>query len=114
MFAEADVLLVNQIRAVKDTLIPGKLLTYMAAARPVIVAANPESQAADVLREADGGLLIAPEDPQALAAAVRRLTGADGDTLASLGARNRTYAERHFDQNAVLAAQEEFMLRTMG
>ena len=33
-FADADVLLVNQVRAVKDTLIPGKLLTYMAAGRP--------------------------------------------------------------------------------
>lgn len=111
MFAEADVLLVNQIRAVKDTLIPGKLLTYMAAARPVIVAANQESQAAQVLRDAEGGLLIAPEDPEALAAAVRRLAATDAETLAALGARNRAYAEQNLDQNTVLAAQEEFLLK---
>ena len=61
-FADADLLLVNQVRAVKDTLIPGKLLTYMAAGRPVLVAANPESQAAQLLRDAGGGVLIAPED----------------------------------------------------
>jgi colanic acid biosynthesis glycosyl transferase WcaI len=114
MFAAADALLVNQIRAVKDTLIPGKLLTYMAAARPVIVAANPQSQAAELLRKADGGLLIAPEDPEALAAAVRRFAEVDSETLASLGARNRAYAEQHFDQDKILAAHEQFMLERMG
>jgi colanic acid biosynthesis glycosyl transferase WcaI len=111
MFADADVLLVNQIHAVKDTLIPGKLLTYMAAGRPVLVAANPDSQVAQVLRESDGGVLITPEDPAALARAARSFAAADPDTLASLGARNRTYAERHLDQRKILAAQEEFLLQ---
>ena len=99
------------MRAVKDTLIPGKLLTYMAAGRPVLVAANPESQAAQLLRDAGGGVLIAPEDPEALAAAARHLSTSDGDTLTTLGRRNRTYAEEHFDQHKVLSEQEEFLLQ---
>ena len=41
MFAEADVLLLNQLSAAKDTVIPSKLLTYMAAGRPVLAAVNP-------------------------------------------------------------------------
>ena len=113
-FADADLLLVNQVRAVKDTLIPGKLLTYMAAGRPVLVAANPDSQAAQLLRDAGGGTLIAPEDPDALAAAALQFFRADADALRSLGERNREYAERHFDQRRILAEQEQFLLQQIG
>jgi colanic acid biosynthesis glycosyl transferase WcaI len=109
-FADADLLLVNQVRAVKDTLIPGKLLTYMAAGRPVLVAANPESQAAQLLRNAGGGVLVEPEDPSALAVAARRLSSSDCATLRSLGELNRAYAEQHFDQEKVLSEQEQFLL----
>jgi colanic acid biosynthesis glycosyl transferase WcaI len=112
-FADADVLLVNQVRAVKDTLIPGKLLTYMAAGRPVLVAANPESQAAQLLRDAGGGLLIAPEDADALAMAARTLSTSGRDTLAAFGTRNRTYAEMNFDQQKVLVEQEQFLLQAI-
>lgn len=114
MFAAADVLLVNQIGTITDTLIPGKLLTYMAAGRPVLAAANPDSQAARLLREADGGMLVTPDDPVALAAAARWFAAADGETLASFSARNRAYAEEHFDQRKILAAQEEFVLKAIG
>ena len=41
MFAAADVLLLNQLSAAKDTAIPSKLLTNMAAGRPVLAAVNP-------------------------------------------------------------------------
>lgn len=112
-FGDADLLLVNQVRAVKDTLIPGKLLTYMAAGRPVLVAANPESQAAALLREAGGGVLIAPEDAAALARAARQLSGSEVRSLAELGRRNRTFAEAHFDQRKVLSEQEQFLLQTI-
>jgi colanic acid biosynthesis glycosyl transferase WcaI len=112
-FGDADVLLVNQVRAVKDTLIPGKLLTYMAAGRPVLVAANPESQAAALLREAGGGVLIAPEDAAALARAACQLSRCDVRSLGELGTRNRTYAEAHFDQRKILSEQEQFLLQTI-
>lgn len=114
MFAAADVLLVNQIRAVKDTLIPGKLLTYMAAGRPVLLAAHPDSQAAALLRDANGGLLIAPDEPDALAAAARWLEAAGPETLAEFGARNRAHAVEHLDQRTILEAQEQFLMAIIG
>jgi glycosyltransferase involved in cell wall biosynthesis len=98
------------VRGVKDTLIPGKLLTYLAAGRPVLVAANPESQAAELMREAGGGALVAPEDPEALAAAVCLFSTSDAGVLESFGARNRAYAVEHFDQQKVLAEHEAFLL----
>jgi len=113
MFADADVLLVSQIAAVKDTLIPGKLLTYMAAGRPVLAAVNADSQAAQLLREAEGGLLVAPEDAHALAAGARRLATSDRATRDAFGARNRAYAEEHFDERKILAAHERLILQSM-
>jgi glycosyltransferase involved in cell wall biosynthesis len=83
----------------------------MAAGRPVLVAANPESQAAQLLRDAGGGLLIAPEDADALAMAARTLSTSGRDTLAAFGTRNRTYAEMNFDQQKVLVEQERFLLQ---
>jgi len=109
MFAAADVLLLNQLRTVKDTVIPSKLLTYMSAGRPVIAAVNAGSQGAEILRDADGGRLVAPEDPQALATAAAWFMALPAEELKGYGARNRAYAAAHFDQRKILAAHEEFM-----
>jgi colanic acid biosynthesis glycosyl transferase WcaI len=110
MFAAADVLLLNQLSAVKDTVIPSKLLTYMSAGRPVLAAVNAGSQGAEILREADGGRIVAPEDPAALADAARWFMEQSPEQLEAFGSRNRTYAEAHFDQRKILAAHEQFIL----
>ena len=114
MFAAADVLLLNQLRTVKDTVIPSKLLTYMSAGRPVLAAVNAGSQGAEILLEADGGRLVAPEDPHALAAAAEWFMGLSPEQLRGYGTRNRAYAEAHFDQRKILAAHEDFMFGGRG
>lgn len=114
MLAAADVLLLNQLRTVKDTVIPSKLLTYMAAGRPVIAAVNAGSQAAEIIREAGGGTMVAPEDAAALAHGVRGCAAQTRELLASWGARNRAYAEAHFDQRKILAEHEAFLLKAVG
>jgi len=87
--------LLNQVASVKDTVIPSKLLTYMAAGRPVLAAVNSASQGAEIIRDANGGLLVAPEDPLALAAGVQVLADAGPATLEGMSLRNRQYAERY-------------------
>ena len=106
MFAAADVLLLNQVSAVKATVVPSKLLTYMAAGKPVIAAVSPDSQGAAILREADGGILAAPDDPAALAAAVLAMRGRDASARADMGRRNRALAEQQFDRRRIVRAQE--------
>jgi colanic acid biosynthesis glycosyl transferase WcaI len=113
MFSAADVLLLNQVSNVKDAAIPSKLLTYMAAGRPVLAAVNPGSQAAALLRESGGGLIVPPEDPAALAAGVKQLQ-ADPAGRQEMGRRNRAYAEQHFDRRKIVAAQEAFLLEIAG
>ena len=110
MFAAADVLLLNQLASVKDTVVPSKLLTYMAAGRPVLAAVSSSSQGAEILREANGGMLVAPDDPLALVLGAEALMSAGPLALAAMGARNRAYAEKHFDQRKILAEHESLIV----
>jgi glycosyltransferase involved in cell wall biosynthesis len=72
---------------------PNKLYEYMAAGRPVLFAADAANQP---VQEADCGRTVAPEDPAALADAIRSLAAASPDERARLGANARAYvAERH-------------------
>lgn len=105
MFAAADLLLLSQLRSVKDTVIPSKLLMYMAAGRPIVAALNSASQAAAIVREARSGVVVPPEDPRALAAAVAELRD-DPLCLDLMAVRGRAYAEQHFDRRVVLLAQQ--------
>ena len=66
------------------------------------------------LLEANGGRLVAPEDPDALAAAADWLMGLSPEQLRGYGTRNRAYAEAHFDQRKILAAHERFMFGGRG
>lgn len=113
MFADADALLLNQLAEVKDAVVPSKLLTYMAAGRPIVAAVNRTSEAARLLNSATGGVLVTPEDPAALAAAARQLVSRDRQELDLMGSRNRAYAEAHFDARKVLQAHEDFITQSL-
>lgn len=108
MFSAADVLLLNQLSTVKNTVIPSKLLTYMAAGLPVLAAVNADSQGAQLLRESGGGRIVEPENPAALIEGLKELMR-DKEVRQEMGARNRTYAVEHFDRKKVLKAQEVFL-----
>jgi len=108
MFSAADVLLLNQLSTVKNTVIPSKLLTYMAAGRPVLAAVNAKSQGAKLLRESGGGVIVEPENPESLLQGVNTLIY-NKDIREEMGKRNRKYAVEHFDRKKVLRAQEIFL-----
>jgi glycosyltransferase involved in cell wall biosynthesis len=109
VFAAADVLLLNQVRNVKDTVIPSKLLAYMAAGKPVLAAVNASSQGALLLAQAGGGIALAPEDPAALAEGVEHLQAAGAAELQRMGRLNRAFAERHLDERQIVGEQESIL-----
>jgi glycosyltransferase involved in cell wall biosynthesis len=71
---------------------PTKLYEYMAAGRPIV--ASRVGQIADVLVDGTSGLLVEPEDPEALANAIVRLVD-DACLRVRLGTAARHAAEQH-------------------
>ena len=108
MLAAADLLLLSQSAAVRDSVIPSKLITYLAAGRPVVAAAHRHSQAAQTIERARGGVIVPPEDAASLAEAILRLRD-DSAERARLARRGRAFAEEHFASERVLARIERLL-----
>lgn len=109
LMAAADILLLNQHPDLVGAVIPSKLLTYMAAARPIVVAAHPASEAALLVDAAGCGVCVSPDAPAALAQAIASLAG-DVERRTALGARGRAYAENNFPRATALRAFETALL----
>ena len=73
---------------------PNKLFDYMMAGRPIIQAIDAGN---DIVRESACELTIPPEEPGALAAAVRYLMAIGEAERLRLGANGQTYVMEHHD-----------------
>ncbi len=109
MLAAADACLVTQQRSVADIVFPSKVITLMSAARPVVASLSPGSEVARVLRDAECGLVVAPEDPRSLLEALLTLR-ADRARCNALGANGRAYARKQWEKEGVLSALERHLL----
>lgn len=76
--------------------VPSKVLTYLAAGRPVIGAIPAENLAARLIVGNGAGLVVSPLDPRALAVACIDLLAREDDRR-EMGRRARAYAESAFD-----------------
>jgi colanic acid biosynthesis glycosyl transferase WcaI len=107
IYSAADVLVLNQRATVEDAVIPSKLLTYMAAGRPIVAAISDKSEAARYIREADCGLIVPPENPAALLQGI--LEFRQNPILGNeMGMKGRAYAEAHFTKDKVLQRYDAF------
>lgn len=71
---------------------PNKLMDYMMAARPVLMAIDAGN---DPVRDADCGLTVEPENPGAIAQGVKKLLAHSKVELAEMGARGKAYILAH-------------------
>jgi glycosyltransferase involved in cell wall biosynthesis len=108
VLAAADVLLVNQAPLVVDSVLPSKLLAYMASARPVLAAAHSQSTTAGLVGLASCGVVAEPGRPEALAAAIQSMASSKYD-LEAMGRRGRAYAEAHFDRRTVFDRWDDLL-----
>lgn len=100
--AAANALVITQRQAVTDIVFPGKLLYYMAAGRPIIAAVSEQSETGTFISENRVGLVVPPEDPRSLAAAIVHLKN-DAAESATLGQNGRRVCLNRFDRTKVLA-----------
>jgi glycosyltransferase involved in cell wall biosynthesis len=108
LFAAADTLLVHLKRSpLAHWSLPTKTLAYLASGRPVIVAG--EGPAAGLVEEAGAGIAVAPEQPEVLADAMRRIAGMSEGERAALGASGRRFARAHLSREQVIPQYEALL-----
>jgi colanic acid biosynthesis glycosyl transferase WcaI len=103
VLAASDVCLATLRPEVKTPVVPSKILSIMAAGRPVLAAMPLNGDGPKLVAETGGGLCVAPGDPAALAAAVLELYRRP-EAGREMGRRGRRYAE---DNLSVTAAAQK-------
>lgn len=98
----ADVHVVGLARGLSGYVVPSRLYGILAAGRPVIVAADPESETARVVLEEGCGVLVPPGRPELLAQAIRAAYDGELD-LAGMGERARAYVVREADRTVAFS-----------
>lgn len=106
VYRDADVFVLPS----RDEGMPNVLLEAMASGLPV--AASRVSGAEDLVTEGESGFLVPPDDPEALATALRRLIGS-AELRATMGACGRRRAETQFTWRAAATAYLD-LLRSSG
>ena len=89
-----DLHIVTVRRGLEGVVVPSKLYSTLAAGRPLLVVAPPESDAARIVVESGSGVAADPDDPAAVAAAIRELR-AQPERLAEMGWRARETAAKY-------------------
>ena len=77
--------------------VPSKAYSIMASGRPLLASVPDDSEIASLVKNADYGVLIPPEDPQAMAQAINDLAE-QPDALKRYGANGRDYVVKHFSR----------------
>lgn len=95
MLATADVLIAILEPDAGVFSVPSKVLTYLCAGKPLLVAIPPENLAARIVSENGAGIVVKPDDSEGFVAGAKRLME-DAALRAEMGAAARAYAERTF------------------
>ena len=110
--AIADISIVTLRPSAEQMSVPSKVLGYMAAARPVLVAAAANSETARLVREAGAGIVVPPGDPAAIATAIRDLLSRPAD-MQAMGSSGRKFLEENLTREHVCKSYNEFFLQLL-
>jgi glycosyltransferase involved in cell wall biosynthesis len=92
--------------------VPSKILSYLCAGRPILLAAPAENLAARNVERAAAGLVVAPSDGAAFLAALRRLVD-DPLLRCTMGESGRAFAEATFDIARVAERFEDIFAKAI-
>jgi colanic acid biosynthesis glycosyl transferase WcaI len=95
--SSADLHVVGLAKGLAGYVVPSRLYGILSAGRPVIAAADEESETARLVQEVGCGIVIPPGRPELLARTIR--SAADGEyDLEEMGRRGREYVEEEADR----------------
>ena len=107
-YAHADALLMSLKKdPVFSMTIPGKVQSYLMAGVPLLGMLDGEG--AQVITEANAGLVCAAGDASGLAAAVLKMAAMSADQRHQLGVNGRVFAQKEFDRSLLMDRLEALM-----
>jgi colanic acid biosynthesis glycosyl transferase WcaI len=104
----ADLHVVGLAHGLAGYVVPSRLYGILAVARPVIVAADAESETAQVVERVGCGIVVPPGRPELLARAIRDAHDGRYD-LAGMGARGREWVEREADRSVAVGRYRKLL-----
>jgi glycosyltransferase involved in cell wall biosynthesis len=109
VLSDADVCFVTLRPEVATPTVPSKIGTIMAAGRAIVAAIPATGDAARVIVESGGGIVVPPADAVALAEAVVGLRD-DPERTRRMGQAGRAYAERALSREACIGQVEDALV----
>jgi len=100
LYGACDLCLVPLKKGTAQDTFPSKIYTIMAAAKPVVASADPDSELAWLMGESGCGWAVPPDDANALAAAIETAYR-ERDTLGGKGEAGRLYVHAHHSSRAI-------------
>ncbi len=94
-------------------MVPSRLYGVLAAGRPVLVAADDASEAAQLVRDAGAGIVVSPGKPADVEGAIRAARDGQYD-LDEMGRRGRDYVVSRHGREAGLAAYRDLLEQVLG
>ena len=99
--SSADVHVVGLARGLSGYVVPSRLYGVLAVGRPVLAAAEPDSETAKAIDEVGAGVVVPPGRPELLARAIRRAY--DGEfELDEMGRRGREWVAGEGDRRIAI------------
>jgi colanic acid biosynthesis glycosyl transferase WcaI len=108
LLSSADVHFVGLARGLAGYVVPSRLYGILAAGRPVLVSADPDSETAQLVQDIGCGIVVPPGNSDDVAAAIRSLAAGEHD-LSAMGRRGREYVEEKAGRATAFASYRSLL-----
>ena len=99
--SSADLHIVGLAKGLSGYVVPSRMYGVMAVGRPVIVAAEPTSETAQMVKSVGCGIVVPPGRPELITKTIRKAYAGEYD-LAEMGARARRFAIEEADRSVAV------------
>ena len=104
---------VGLAKGLSGFIVPSRLYGILAAGRPVIVGADPESETARLVADVGCGIVLPPARPELVAKAIRDAREGRYD-LEGMGAKGRMYVELEADRDVAIGRYRQLIGQLAG
>jgi len=111
--SSADVHFVGLAKSLAGYVVPSRLYGIMAAARPVLVSAEPESETARLVSDVACGIVVPPGRVDLVAGAIRGLRAGDHD-LEAMGRRGLDYVRSEGNREIAVGRYRDLLVSVAG